>query len=153
MLSRIILGLVFCTSVWAQPIKMVVPFSPGGQVDIVTREVEQIITQELKRPVVVEYRLGAGSSIGITSVAKTKTSEVVLMAIDANALSNIIVSNNLAITDFKYLNLLGNTSTALAVMKGSPYRDLKYWYRVKRPINIGTNGIGDRKSTRLNSSH
>ena len=142
MLSRIILGLVFCTSVWAQPIKMVVPFSPGGQVDIVTREVEQIIKQELKCPVLVEYRLGAGSSIGITSVAKTKTNEVVLMAIDANALSNIIVSNNLAITDFKYLNLLGNTSTALAVMKGSPYRDLKYWYRVKRPINIGTNGIG-----------
>ena len=116
---------------WAQPVKMVVPFSPGGQVDIVTREVEQIITQELKRSVVVEYRLGAGSSIGITSVAKTKTNEVVLMAIDANALANVIVSNDLSLTDFKFLNLLGTTSTALAVVKGSPYRDLRYWYTVK----------------------
>ena len=60
MLGQLIVGLLFCTSVWAQPIKMVVPFSPGGQVDIVTREVEQIITQELKRPVVVEYRLEIG---------------------------------------------------------------------------------------------
>lgn len=142
MLGRLILGFLFCTSVWAQPIKMVVPFSPGGQVDIVTREVEQIITQELKRPVVVEYRLGAGASIGITSVARTKTNEVVLMAIDANALANVIVSNDLNITDFRYLNLLGTTSTALAVVKGSPYRDLKYWYGIKRPINVGTNGIG-----------
>jgi tripartite-type tricarboxylate transporter receptor subunit TctC len=121
---------------------MVVPFSPGGQVDIITREVEQIIVQELKRSVVVEYRLGAGSSIGITSVAKTKTNEVVLMAIDANALANVMVSNDLAITDFKFLNLLGSTSTALAVIKGSPFKDLKYWLSVRRPINVGTNGIG-----------
>ena len=142
MLGKIILGLLFCVNAWAQPVKMVVPFSPGGQVDIVTREVEQIITQELKRSVVVEYRLGAGSSIGITSVAKTKTNEVVLMAIDANALANVIVSNDLSLTDFKFLNLLGTTSTALAVVKGSPYRDLRYWYTVKRPINVGTNGVG-----------
>jgi tripartite-type tricarboxylate transporter receptor subunit TctC len=121
---------------------MIVPFSPGGQVDIVTREIEQIITQELKRTVVVEYRVGAGSSIGIGSVAKTKTADVVLMAIDANALANVIVSNDLSLGDFKFLNLLGTTSTALAVVKGSPYRDLKYWSTVKRPINVGTNGIG-----------
>jgi tripartite-type tricarboxylate transporter receptor subunit TctC len=121
---------------------MVVPFSPGGQVDIITREAEKIVEQELKRPVIVEYRLGAGSSIGITSVARTKTNEVVLMFIDANALANVVVSNSLELTDFKFLGLLGSTSTALAVVKGSPYKNLKYWTTVKRPINIGTNGIG-----------
>lgn len=142
MFGRLIFGLLFCAIAWAQPIKMVVPFSPGGQVDIVTREVEQIITQELKRPVIVEYRLGAGSSIGINSVAKNKTNEVLLMAIDANALANVVVSNDLALSDFKFLTLIGNTSTALAVVKGSPYRDLKYWSKVKRPVNVGTNGIG-----------
>ena len=142
MFGRLILGLLFCTSVLAQPIKMVVPFSPGGQVDIITREAEKIVEQELKRPVIVEYRLGAGSSIGITSVARTKTNEVVLMFIDANALANVVVSNSLELTDFKFLGLLGSTSTALAVVKGSPYKNLKYWTTVKRPINIGTNGIG-----------
>jgi tripartite-type tricarboxylate transporter receptor subunit TctC len=121
---------------------MVVPFSPGGQVDIITREAEQIITQELKRPVVVEYRVGAGSSIGITSVARTRTEEVVLLCIDANALANVIVSDNLSTADFKFLNYLGTTSTALAVVKGSPFKDLKYWSTVRRPINVGTNGIG-----------
>jgi tripartite-type tricarboxylate transporter receptor subunit TctC len=125
-----------------QPIKMIVPFSPGGQVDIITREAEKIVIQELKRPVVVEYRLGAGSSIGINSVARNKTAEVNLMFIDANALANVVVSSNLDLTDFKFLGLLGTTSTALAVVKGSPYKNLKHWLTVNRPINVGTNGIG-----------
>lgn len=142
MFSRLILGLLFCTSVSAQTIKMVVPFSPGGQVDIITREAEKIVAQELKRTVMVEYRLGAGSSIGINSVARNKTTEVNLMFIDANALANVIVSSSLDLTDFKFLALLGTTSTALAVVKGSPYKNLKYWNTVKRPINVGTNGVG-----------
>jgi len=142
MFSRLILGLLFCTTVVAQPIKMIVPFSPGGQVDIITREAEKIVAQELKRTVMVEYRLGAGSSIGITSVARNKTAEVNLMFIDANALANVIVSDNIALTDFKFLALLGSTSTALAVVKGSPYKNLKYWATVRRPINVGTNGVG-----------
>jgi len=121
---------------------MVVPFSPGGQVDIITREAEKIVEQELKRPVIVEYRLGAGSSIGITSVSRTKTNEVVLMFIDANALANVVVSNSLDLADFKFLGLLGSTSTALVVVKGSPYKNLKYWKTVPRPINVGTNGVG-----------
>jgi tripartite-type tricarboxylate transporter receptor subunit TctC len=121
---------------------MVVPFSPGGQVDIITREAEKIVVQELKRPVIVEYRLGAGSSIGINSVARNKTSEVNLMFIDANALANVIISDNISTTDFKFLGLLGTTSTALAVVKGSAFRDLKYWSTVRRPINVGTNGVG-----------
>lgn len=145
MLRKIILVLMLCASTaWAQkaPIKMIVPFSPGGQVDLVTREVEQIITQELKRTVVVEYKTGAGASIGIGGVARTTTNEVVLMAIDTNALANVIVSDNLSQSSFRYIGLLGSTATGLAVIKGSPFRNLKYWQTVNRPINVGTNGIG-----------
>ena len=142
MFGRLICSLLLCASAMGQPIKMVVPFSPGGQVDIITREAEKIVTQELKRPVLVEYKLGAGSSIGITSVARNKTKEVVLMFIDANALANVFVSDNIVTSDFKFLGLLGSTSTALAVVKGSPYKNLKYWATVNRPINVGTNGVG-----------
>ena len=143
MFGKLIFGLLFCVSAMAQqPIKMIVPFTAGGQVDIITREAEKIVTQELKRPVVVEYRLGAGSSIGVNSVARNKTAEVNLMFIDANALANVMITSNLDLTDFKFLGLLGTTSTALAVVKGSPYKNLRYWSTVKRPINVGTNGVG-----------
>ena len=142
MFGKIICGLLLCASALAQPIKIIVPFSPGGQVDIIAREAEQVIVQELKLPVIVEYRLGAGSAIGITGVARTKTNEVMLMFIDANALANVFVSENISMSDFKLLGLLGTTSTALIVIKGSPFKDLKYWATVKRPITVGTNGVG-----------
>jgi len=142
MLGRIILGLLFCTSVLAQPIKIVVPFTPGGQVDIIAREAEKLITQELKRPVVVEYKLGAGGVVGVGSVARNKTNDVTLMTIDSNVLANTMLLDNIALSDFKYLHLLGTTSTALIMTKNSPIGNIKNWKNIKRPITIGTNGFG-----------
>ena len=142
MFSRLILGLLFCTSVWAQPIKIVVPFQPGGQVDVIAREAEKLITQELKRPVVVEYKLGAGGSIGVASVARNKTTDVVLMTLDSNVLANAMIFDNIAISDFKYLHLLGTTSTALIMNKNNTVGNIKNWKNIKRPIIIGVNGYG-----------
>jgi len=126
----------------AQPIKIIVPFQPGGQVDIIAREAEKLIEQELKRSVVVEYKLGAGGSIGIGNVARNKTSDVVLMTIDTNVLANAIIIDNLAISDFRYLNLLGTTGPALATVKNSSLDNIKNWNKLNRPITIGTNGYG-----------
>jgi len=144
MFSRIIIGLLFCLSTLtqAQPIKIVVPFQPGGQVDIIAREAEKLIERELKRPVVVEYKLGAGGSIGISSVARNKTNEVVLMTIDTNVLANAFIIDNLDVSDFRYLNLLGTTGTTLATVKNSPLGNIKNWNKINRPINIGVNGYG-----------
>jgi tripartite-type tricarboxylate transporter receptor subunit TctC len=142
MFSRIIVGLLFCISAWAQPIKIVVPFQPGGQVDINAREAEKLITQELKRPVVVEYKLGAGGSVGVASVAHNKTNEITLMIIDTNVLANVMILENLNTTDFRFLNLLGTTSPALIMSKNSTIGNIKNWKNIKRPITIGTNGYG-----------
>jgi tripartite-type tricarboxylate transporter receptor subunit TctC len=121
---------------------MIVPFTPGGQVDIVTREIEKILERELKRPIVVEYKLGAGGTIGVGHVGRNKTNEITLMAIDTNVLANVIVLENLAISDYRYLHLLGTTSTALIMSKNSSIGDIKNWKNIKRPITIGTNGYG-----------
>jgi tripartite-type tricarboxylate transporter receptor subunit TctC len=144
MVSRIITGLLFCLSTLtqAQPIKIIVPFTAGGQVDIIAREAEKLIERELKRPVVVEYKLGAGGSIGISSVARNKTNEIVLMTIDTNVLANAIIIDNLDVSDFRYLNLLGTTGTTLATVKNSPLGNIKNWNKINRPITIGVNGYG-----------
>ena len=54
----------------AKPIRMVVPFPPGGATDIVTRVVADKLTQALGQPVTVENRPGAGGTLGSDLVAK-----------------------------------------------------------------------------------
>ena len=53
-----------------QTIKIVVPFTPGGGVDVVARIIGPRLSESLGQPVIVENRPGAGSSIGATYVAQ-----------------------------------------------------------------------------------
>src|SRR4029434_8050611 len=53
-------------------ITMIVPFPPGGVADTVARPVADAMSRELKQPVVVENKGGAGGGIGMAQVAKAK---------------------------------------------------------------------------------
>ena len=54
-----------------RPIRMIVPFSPGGPIDIVARRVAQKLSDALKTPVVIDYKTGANGLIGADYVAKS----------------------------------------------------------------------------------
>jgi tripartite-type tricarboxylate transporter receptor subunit TctC len=54
----------------AKTINMVVPFPPGGVADAVARPVAEALARDLKQPVIVENRAGAGGAIGMAAVAK-----------------------------------------------------------------------------------
>jgi tripartite-type tricarboxylate transporter receptor subunit TctC len=54
----------------ARPIKLVIPFAPGGATDIIGRLVAQRLSERLGQPVVIENKPGAGTTIGSAVVAK-----------------------------------------------------------------------------------
>ena len=55
-----------------RPIKMIVPFAPGGATDIIARTVAQKLSDRVGQPVVVENKPGAGTTVGNAEVAKAR---------------------------------------------------------------------------------
>jgi tripartite-type tricarboxylate transporter receptor subunit TctC len=148
MFNKIIAVLLLSIALSAQaqkPIKIVIPFSPGGAVDTTNRILHAALERELNQQIGVESRPGAAGQIGLRHIAQNKSNEVLITFIDAIALANVIALDvQVELEDFKYLNQIGRSSgIALIVKKGSPLKDLNYWRTHKgKPISIGSNGFG-----------
>jgi tripartite-type tricarboxylate transporter receptor subunit TctC len=64
-------GLSSAQSYPSRPVKLVVPFAPGGTTDIIARVISQGIPAHLGQPMIVENKAGGGGVVGANETAKT----------------------------------------------------------------------------------
>jgi tripartite-type tricarboxylate transporter receptor subunit TctC len=71
-----------------RPIRIMVPYPPGGGTDVLARLVGRYMNESLKQPIVIENRAGANARIGMDVVAKSAPDGYTLMAIAAGPLND-----------------------------------------------------------------
>ena len=110
-------------------VKMVVPFPPGGPLDITGRLLAQKLTEAWGQPVVVENKPGAGGNIGADFVAKSPADGYTILL---GALSTHAVNPSLyksmpydAAKDFVPITLIAITPNVLVVNANSPVNGVK----------------------------
>ena len=101
-----------------KPIRIVVPFSPGGTSDVLARLIGQKMSEGFGQPVVIETRTGAGGTIGAALVAKATPDGHTLLISSAAFTISAALNPSLpydAIKDFSGITRLGYSTTALIV--------------------------------------
>src|SRR5436305_8988170 len=132
-----------------RPIRLIVPFPPGGIYDAVGRPWAERI-KPLLGTIVVENQGGAGSSLGAAAVARSQPDGYTILLGGISAL----VINPLAasrppydpVRDFEPIAILGHSSSTIVVHPSLPVRDLKELiaYAKANPgkLSYGSSGVG-----------
>jgi len=124
-----LLAMVIPPQLWAQtypskPVKIIMPFPPGGTNDIVARALADRLGVILKQPVVVENRGGAGGLIGTDAVAKATADGYTLLVSNTSSLAAGLSLRAKVpydvLHDFAPVSLLADITIALAVHPSVP---------------------------------
>ncbi|PXW97577.1 tripartite-type tricarboxylate transporter receptor subunit TctC [Sphaerotilus hippei] len=134
----------------AKPVKLIVPFAPGGTSDILGRLIGERLQTALKQPVVVENRAGAGGVLGADVVAKSPADGYTLLlgTIASHAINPAMKARMPydALKDFAPVALLGSISNVLLVGTDQPFKTVKELIAAAkaRPdgIPFGSAGLG-----------
>nr|WP_244303688.1 tripartite tricarboxylate transporter substrate binding protein [Acidovorax delafieldii] len=110
-------------STWpSKPIKWVVPFPPGGAMDLIARTLGERAASELGQPVVIENRPGAGGNIGADHVAKQPADGYTIMITSIGMATNRALYPKLTydpVKDFAPVSLLAMVPNVLVVNAAS----------------------------------
>ncbi len=74
----------------AKPLRIIVPFGPGGPADLSARALGELIAPQLGQPIVVENRPGGGSAVGVMAAAQARDGHTLLMGSNSMVINPIL---------------------------------------------------------------
>lgn len=109
-----------------KPVTLVVPFAPGGNLDVVARTLAPALGQILGQSVIVDNRAGAGGAIGASYVARAQPDGYTLLVSTPNALVvlPLMTKTTYALDNFAPIGLAATTPLVIAVRGQGPYKDI-----------------------------
>ena len=131
-----------------KPVRVIVPFAAGGNADFVARLCGEGMSQALGQPIVVEYRTGAGGSLGADMAAKAAADGYTLLLGSNGPLTvNPFVQAKLPydpLKDFAPVGLANLAPHCLAVNGDVKAKDIAEFIALTKstPASIGTSGVG-----------
>ena len=133
----------------SKPIRLVVPYPPGGGTDIIARIVGQKLNENLGQQIIIDNRGGAGGTIGTDIVAKAaRDGYTILMAPTSHAINPSIYSKLPYDTDkeFAPITLAASATIVLAVHPSIPVKSVKELIALAKSkpgqLNFGSAGNG-----------
>jgi tripartite-type tricarboxylate transporter receptor subunit TctC len=133
----------------SRPIRVVVPWAPGGAVDTIARRVAQKLSEQMGQPFVVENKAGATGTIGAGEVARARPDGYTLLAMDNTYAMLPYLFNRLPFDHaraFQPVTVSAFSPVLLAVGRGSPYATLGALVEAAKKdpekVTYGTGGVG-----------
>ena len=134
----------------SQPIRVIVPFAPGGGADLVARLLAQHFLALLGQPAVVENRAGAAGRVGTALVAKSAPDGYTLLVTTE---SSLVIAPHIGVPlgydplrDFAPVSLLTRNTIVLAVNPAMPARTLEEYIDLARAhpgeVLFASSGVG-----------
>lgn len=143
---------VMAQDVWPnKPVRLVVPFAPGGSTDVIARMLGQQLSLYWGQPVLIENRAGAGGNVGADVVAKSTPDGYTLLFASGSITINPQLYQRMPFDTRKDLVPITNAAQGpmlVVVPDGSPAKSLKDLIAMAKAkpksVNFGSAGVGSQ---------
>jgi tripartite-type tricarboxylate transporter receptor subunit TctC len=132
----------------SRPVRVIVPLSPGGGVDLIARIVADHYSQVMGHRYIVDNRPGAGGTIGVETVAKAAPDGHTLLVSSSSMITNAVVQAQRydPIRDFQPVTKLTSNSYVVLVTPSLPVSSIKDLVALARAqpgkVTYGSSGVG-----------